>query len=241
MPSDKTPLKRTRASRRPLNDPDRRSVILMSALTVFSEKGFHRATIKDIAKVAGLAEGTIYNHFENKDALLLSLFEGLNARGREKVELALPTEVPLSDFLPAHFEQMLNMFVVSAGKALPVMLAELLTNSALREGYAQRIMQPTFKLGEQALSQWMKEGRIRKKMQTRQGDANNAITARLIGALLLGTVVQHLLGDELIIKHWEKLPTAIADMVLTGIQPTATSDKPKTVKKINLTKKSVKK
>jgi AcrR family transcriptional regulator len=215
--------KRARAAPRPLNDPDRRSAILLSALTVFSEKGFHRATIKDIARAASLAEGTIYNHFENKDALLLSLFEGINARGREKVSLALPADLPLSIFLPAHFEQMLNMFVESAGRALPVMLAELLTNTALREGYAQKIRQPTIKLGEQALQQWMATGRIRSKGNPKESEINNAITVRLIGALLLGTALQHLLGDEVLIKQWKKVPAAIADLVLMGIQPTLPS------------------
>jgi AcrR family transcriptional regulator len=252
MPIQKTPpSKRARAAPRPLNDPDRRSAILTSALTVFSEKGFHRTTIKDIAKAAGLAEGTIYNHFENKDALLLSLFEGLNARGREKVDLALPPDLPLSVFLPAHFEQMLSMFVESAGKALPVMLAELLTNNALRESYAQRIRQPTIKLGEQALQHWMATGRIRRKGNAVESGINNAITVRLIGALLLGTALQHLLGDEVLIKQWKKVPAAIADLVLTGIQPTLPSSptviqaqtnvKPAAIKKVSAVKKQRKK
>ncbi len=37
---------------------------------VFAEKGFHSATIKDIAAEAGLAHGSIYTYFENKQALL---------------------------------------------------------------------------------------------------------------------------------------------------------------------------
>ncbi len=224
MPSkNPPPSKRARAAPRPLNDPDRRSAILMSALTVFSEKGFHRATIKDIARAAGLAEGTIYNHFENKDSLLLSLFESINARGREKVSLALPVDLPLSVFLPAHFEQMLNIFTGATSKALPVMLSELLTNAALREGYAQKIRQPTIKLGEQALQEWMLAGRIRRKGNPKESEINNAITVRLIGALLLGTSLQHLLGDEVLIKQWKKVPAAIADLVLAGIQPTLPS------------------
>jgi DNA-binding transcriptional regulator YbjK len=43
-----------------------RQQLLEAATTVFSERGFARATTKEIAKVAGVAEGTIYRHFADK-------------------------------------------------------------------------------------------------------------------------------------------------------------------------------
>jgi len=45
---------------------ERRSQILHSALDVFSRRGFHGATIREIASTAGLAEGTIYLYFPSK-------------------------------------------------------------------------------------------------------------------------------------------------------------------------------
>ena len=44
----------------------RRNQILDAAAAVFAEKGFHRATTKEIAKTAGVSEGTIYNYFASK-------------------------------------------------------------------------------------------------------------------------------------------------------------------------------
>ncbi len=49
--------------------------ILDAAIEVFAEKGFHNARISDIAKRAGVADGTIYLYFRNKDDVLLSIFE----------------------------------------------------------------------------------------------------------------------------------------------------------------------
>jgi AcrR family transcriptional regulator len=49
----------------------RRNQILDAATKVFAEKGFHPTTIKDIAREAGIADGTIYNYFENKTATIL--------------------------------------------------------------------------------------------------------------------------------------------------------------------------
>ena len=51
----------------------RKAQILSAAAKVFARKGFERATIADIAKVAGVAEGSIYNYFKNKADLLVSL------------------------------------------------------------------------------------------------------------------------------------------------------------------------
>ncbi|MBI3732973.1 MAG: TetR/AcrR family transcriptional regulator [Chloroflexi bacterium] len=52
---------------------ERRSQILSAASKVFAKKGFERATIAEIAREAGVAEGSIYNYFKNKSDLLVSI------------------------------------------------------------------------------------------------------------------------------------------------------------------------
>ncbi len=54
---------------------DKHELILDAAVRVFAEKGFHGARISDVADAAGVADGTIYLYFKNKDDLLLSIFE----------------------------------------------------------------------------------------------------------------------------------------------------------------------
>ena len=54
---------------------DKHELILDAAIRVFAEKGFHAARISDVAEAAGVADGTIYLYFKNKDDLLLSIFE----------------------------------------------------------------------------------------------------------------------------------------------------------------------
>ena len=59
-------------------DPDRaakRERILDAAERVFAQRGFYAAKVTDIAKEAGVADGTIYLYFKNKDDLLITLFE----------------------------------------------------------------------------------------------------------------------------------------------------------------------
>ncbi|MDI3527607.1 MAG: hypothetical protein PWR03_1790 [Tenuifilum sp.] len=53
--------------------------IMEAALDVFAHKGYHTATIADIAKKANIAKGLIYNYFESKEDLLYKLvMHGMN-------------------------------------------------------------------------------------------------------------------------------------------------------------------
>jgi TetR/AcrR family transcriptional regulator, fatty acid metabolism regulator protein len=56
-------------------DLDKPTRILRSAESVFAEKGYLQATISEIARMASVSEGTIYEYFDNKDDLLFSIPE----------------------------------------------------------------------------------------------------------------------------------------------------------------------
>lgn len=67
-------------SKRPNDDArplvvDKRDAILRAATQVFAQRGFFGAQVADVAKVAGVAAGTVYLYFRSKDDLLVSLFE----------------------------------------------------------------------------------------------------------------------------------------------------------------------
>ncbi len=53
----------------------KRERIIEAAIKVFAERGFYHARVSEVAAEAGVAGGTIYNYFRNKDDLLISLFE----------------------------------------------------------------------------------------------------------------------------------------------------------------------
>ncbi len=56
-----------------------RQQLLDAAAEVFSERGYARATTKEIAKAAGVSEGTIYRHFADKKRLFQAVFMDRNA------------------------------------------------------------------------------------------------------------------------------------------------------------------
>lgn len=63
------------ASKREAAKQEKRERIIEAAVRVFAQKGFYTANVKDVARAAGVADGTIYLYFKNKDDLLISLFE----------------------------------------------------------------------------------------------------------------------------------------------------------------------
>jgi len=56
-------------------DNDKYYRIIEAATRVFARKGFYHSKISEIAKEAGVADGTIYIYFDNKDDILICLFE----------------------------------------------------------------------------------------------------------------------------------------------------------------------
>ncbi len=77
--------------------PDKRERILRAAIRVFARKGFYATRVSEIAKAAGVADGTIYLYFKNKDDVLVSIFEDritkLMSVLRKEIEVEAPFDV----------------------------------------------------------------------------------------------------------------------------------------------------
>jgi TetR/AcrR family fatty acid metabolism transcriptional regulator len=71
---------------------DKRERILEAAERVFARSGFFAARVSEIAKEAGVADGTIYLYFKSKDDLLISLFETRMERVNQLLAAAIADE-----------------------------------------------------------------------------------------------------------------------------------------------------
>ena len=71
----------------------KRQQILDAAYTVFSRKGYHRATVDEIIALADTGKGTVYNYFVNKEQLFYTLIKERSAR----FEAELNTIVALNE------------------------------------------------------------------------------------------------------------------------------------------------
>ncbi len=66
---------------------DKFTSIIASALEVFGEKGYHNATISEIARAAGVSEATIYEYFGSKEDLLFAIPGEFTSQAVEFLEL----------------------------------------------------------------------------------------------------------------------------------------------------------
>jgi len=71
---------------------ERRKQLLDVAMTVFSDHGFHGASMNDVATAAGVTKPVLYQHFPSKRELYLELVEGVSSQLAETVTTAARTE-----------------------------------------------------------------------------------------------------------------------------------------------------
>ena len=90
--------------------PDKRDAILRAATTVFARKGFFNSKVADIAKAAGIADGTVYLYFKSKDEILHSIFDqamaGFIAEGRRELERTASPVDKLEKIAHLHLEKL---------------------------------------------------------------------------------------------------------------------------------------
>jgi AcrR family transcriptional regulator len=97
----------------------RRAQLLYAAKHVFATRGYPDANIADICKEAGVARGTVYQHFRNKRDVLIALLDDISARVErvlaERPQVAIPRGTKLD----------VNVIVKFCRARLREMLAEV--------------------------------------------------------------------------------------------------------------------
>ncbi len=73
--------------------------IVDAAVIVIAENGYHQAQVSKIAKEAGVADGTIYLYFKNKEDILISVFREKMGVFVNNVEVILSQDIDTSEKL----------------------------------------------------------------------------------------------------------------------------------------------
>ena len=189
----------------------KRDAILDAARAVFAEKDFHRATIKDVAARAGVADGTIYNYFENKDALLLGIFDRIAQAAEQGVDPAALLALDLRGFVRAFLERPLTVFQADNFELFRVIVSEILVNRALGERFYAQMLAPMLTGAEAFLRMWGQQNGVE--------FADLELRLRALSSLMLGLIVQRVLGDEVLTSRWTELPEMLTDLLLEGLTP----------------------
>jgi AcrR family transcriptional regulator len=187
----------------------RRKQILDAATQVFAEKGFHRATIKDIARVAGIADGTIYTYFTSKTEVLLGILNRLNESTEREQQLMPEGLSDMRSFFTSYLRQRMALLWPNA-EVFQAVLPEMLANEELRELYYQQVVAPTFTIAEHSFQALGATDQLR--------SMDIPLTVRAMAGMLLGLLTLQLLGDEVIAQRWEELPEVLTTLLFDGLQ-----------------------
>ena len=135
----------------------RRQQIIVAAKRVFSEKGFSKTTMEDIAREAELSPGTLYLYFKNKDELYASLslriLQYMNIRLEDvKKEQNSNSEQKIVSIKEALYDVyqfdpmiLINMFHLQSGETLKNLSSPLLDNITELSRNSLQILADIFK------------------------------------------------------------------------------------------------
>jgi TetR/AcrR family fatty acid metabolism transcriptional regulator len=137
--------------------------ILEAAVKVFARQGFHQSTVAQIAKEAGVADGTIYLYFKNKDDILVQFFrfrtKQVFASFREAVDGAETSTDKLRKLVRRHLAE----FQRDRDGAV-VYQVETHQNSRLAEAQIREMSKMYRDLISEIIEQGQQEGAIRKDL-----------------------------------------------------------------------------
>lgn len=199
-----------------LNDPiqtqliaARRNQILDAAIKVFAQKGFHPATIKDVAKEAGIADGTIYNYFKNKHDLMLGILERMKETVLQEVDVSQLMTLDLRSVIKAYLHYPLMALKSDNFELFRVVISEIMVNPELRGLYAEKILAPTLQMAEPYFHQWAAQRAI--------NPLHIQLTLRAISGMVMGLMLQYIMGDETLKAHWDEVPDFLTDLLMNGL------------------------
>lgn len=187
----------------------RRDQILDAAAVVFAERGFHPTTIRDIARQAGIADGTIYNYFDNKTALLLGIFERTKASIMQQHMPAVPEALDLRTLIRLSLVHPLSALQTDNFALFRILVSEMMVNEELRTLYYQQIIQPMLTSGEMLLGQMTASRGVTAR--------EASLTIRMISALIMGLMLENIMGDTMLQAEWDAMPDFLADLIVNRL------------------------
>jgi len=175
MRSTAATIRKTRPANGDAPQP-KRDAILRAAINVFAERGYFNSQVADVARVAGVAAGTVYLYFRSKDDLLISIFErGMReaiAEGRTLVAAHVDPRERLRQFARLHLARL------GRNRNLAVVFqVELRQSTKFMERFSATLLRDYLGLMRDAIAEGQQSGLFRR-------DLNPTVAAKMLfGAL----------------------------------------------------------
>lgn len=166
---------------------DKRERILRAAIKVFASQGFYATRVSEIAKAAGVADGTIYLYFKNKDHVLISIFEDRMSQLLEVLRTEIDKGKDTADKLRRVIRLQLGL-LEGQRELAEVVTVNLRQSSELLKQYAAPLFSQYLEIIAGVIKLGQQEGVLR-------GDLNPRIVARSLYGALDGIALTWTLTD----------------------------------------------
>ena len=192
-----------------------RRLLLDAAAAEFARKGLEDANINEISLAAGFAKGTVYNHFDSKEALFLAVVEEaceLAAAGAREVSADAPTRERLRAALTSDVE-----WARVHEDFARVLVREVLTPNPRFYPRVLEAAAPFISRVQEILADGVKRGEVRADIPVRE-----------LALVFVG------FGDLALIQHWgssgawpslEQIPELMTGLFLEGAAPRPAEEK----------------
>lgn len=185
----------------------RRQQILQAATEVFGRSNFDDASISEIARKAGVAEGTIYQYFKNKQDLFFSIPREKTKAFSGQLDLHLKGVTDARDKIRKFVWYYLYFFKTNPDYARSLMLEMRISRAFMRSGSYKGIRRFTNQALE-ILKEGLDQGVVRR-------DIDLYLSRHLLLGILEHVVTRWLLKGEKedIMRYHEQL----SDLILNGV------------------------
>jgi AcrR family transcriptional regulator len=196
---------------------NKEELILDAALKIFEQKGFNAATTNEIAKEAGIAEGTIFRYFKTKkDILRKILVKAIEVMS--PIVVAKPIEMLSNiegksekEILRALLKERLS-FVSMQLPIIKTVFAEALIHDDVRQTLLDNIILKIKPRFNDFLDKMITNGKFR--------NVDTECALRLfIGSLLILPLYQHMFNIKYSEKELDRIIDNTIDILLYGLTP----------------------
>lgn len=196
-----------------------REQILDAAARLLVERGLPAATTKEIARAAGVAEGTLYKHFAGKQELF-----GCVLRERMPGFVALIQDLPARagrGTVAGNLAELAEAAVAFFTQAVPLLTALAAKRELLRTRATPPGVGPVASL--RSLGEYL---RLEQGLGRVRADVPVAIAAQaLLGACHSYVLVHHLFGDEARVAPPAEFVAGLIDVVASGLLPAGSNER----------------
>jgi TetR/AcrR family transcriptional regulator, fatty acid metabolism regulator protein len=145
---------------------EKHQVILEAAVKTFARAGYHRTRVADIAREAGVADGTVYIYFKSKEDILVSLFQDLMLRFVKDLYSELvhcrDAREKLATIITYHLTTLANR--PDQAKVTQIELRQI--DQTINQGISKPLMS-YFKLIEEVIDEGKEQNLYRQNLNTR--------------------------------------------------------------------------